>query len=493
MDKNEQDEGQDAHAQSPKKQRTTQDHEHTNSPPAAESRSDHPSLIVKLKIPEHLIFDFGLITEVPTPSPLRPQRPRHDSRDDLSRKLRNIFLTPQERAHNRRPGFCIITSLCQHVDVLLNVVRFLPPRTIINLYSISAPFHYQFNSRYQTFILHATRVWSPSAELIYPWRCYSSLCIKDPALRLPSTHPHTSADIRDLAARAPHPDSPHNLPIKPIPSLRWLSMVVYRSLAIREILAHLLAAALPCPSACIPALSKLWFLMDLPLSAPRVSLIQSRAYFTDRDLWALQLFLLKLEMYFTDPLAFNGGEFEVVHYLLQERGLSPLWDFLRGKDGTRRVDMLRLWVRHGYVPRPRGEGGAPESEEERVAWDRVGEMEVMGVPVGMCGKAGYELYGLGERRLIGPEDLVIRESVRRGLGLEGRIMQMMKWGTMDRHLRPIRKVKLEEVSPSLVLERFFKKRKEREAAWDEEAERAKRLAAERRMREVREMQAMDVD
>lgn len=452
------------------------------------------SLLVKLKIPEHLRYDFELILQTPTASVAAPGAdPRNATK---SRQHRKIFLAPLTRAALARPGFSMTTALCPHVDVLLRVVSFLPSRTIINLYSISAPFHYQFNSRYETFILHATREWCPNAEKIWPWRFYGKLCIKDPALRVPSTY-QAGQNIKDGAAVPPTASSqsssattsfassatasfastatasfsststispaatpaplsshyghsePHR-PIKRIPSLRWLSMCVYRHLIIKEIIAYLICASLPIPAqACYVALQKVWFLLDLPLSSLRIALLRNEAYFTKVDIWALHVFFVKLDMYWTDPINCTGGERMVRKYLLMEPSLTTMWDFMRGEDGDKSVDMLRLWVKHGYQPAARGV--RPETERDQEAWDNVEKYKVMGVPLKMCGRGGYELYGLGEQMLLRPDELVIREGVRRGYGFETQIFRMMVYGTVDGHLRAPRKWRLEQMLPSLVI------------------------------------------
>lgn len=344
---------------------------------------------------------------------------------DLPIRAHRIFLSKQ---HNIKNHFSVFNALLDRVDILLEIVKFLPPGTIRNLYSISAPFHYQFNSHYGSFILAATRIWAPQAETIHPWRCYGHLCIPDPAQRLPSTHPSRAADPSSASTNTdtempdvPPPHLPDPQPTqrrsKMIPSLRWLTMVVYRTLIIREIAAHLTASGFPVPARGTSlALRKMWLLLDLQTNIHRIALIQNEDYFTKYDLYFFLHLCVKLDMHYTDPVAFVGGEGVVRKYLLGERTFSTMWDWLRGVDGTSKLDVLRLWVRHGYGPVRRGP--FPETAEEAKAWEGVKEATVVGVPVNMCGRWGNELLGRGPNKLLRPDQLVMREGVRRRLELQ---------------------------------------------------------------------------
>ncbi|PNS16475.1 hypothetical protein CAC42_209 [Sphaceloma murrayae] len=480
---------------SSKRPRTVEELTSLQSEPAPSATSPpRQDLVVKLKIPAHLHYDLAIILQA-DPRPAHGVSSSAFEAKQLAVAVnasREILLDPLTRAALATPGFSMITALCDHIDVLLRVVSFMPSRAIINLYSISAPFHYHFNSRYETFILAGTQLWAPNAEDIWPWKHYRTLCISDPALRLPSTYV-SAHSIRDGAAAPtmtqppttsspPAPFTSHHgsndpLPVKPIPSLRYLSMCVYRHLVIKEIIALLISASHVVPAtATALALQKVWFLLDIPVSAPRLGLIQNRAYFTDTDLWALHLFFVKLDMYWTDPVNYLGGEKMVREYLMQERTLSTLWDFLRGRRNAS-VDMLSLWVKHGYTPRERIYG--PLTKEGQEAWENKAEYTIMDVPVAMCGRGGYELYGLGRARLIRPDELVMREQVRRQLRLEATMFKFIRYGYMDEHLRPVRKWELEELLPYRKEEKRLMLKRIREGMRKRQIERVKEMARER--------------
>ena len=61
----------------------------------------------------------------------------------------------------------------------------------------------------------------------------------------------------------------------------------------------------------------------------------------------------------------------------------------------------------------------------------------MGVPMSMCGRAGWELYGLGKKKLIRVETLVLGEGVRRGLELERYVVKMMRYGFMTKDFKAL--------------------------------------------------------
>lgn len=173
------------------------------------------------------------------------------------------------------------------------------------------------------------------------------------------------------------------------------------------------------PPTARPALMKLWFLLDIPLSTVRIALMRNRAYFTDDDLFHLQLLFIKLDACLTDPLSFIGGESGLRKILLAEGSLTTLWNTLRRPNA---VDALHLLVRHVWLPGP--------SIRAAMVTDK--NASVLGVPLAQCGRAGYELWGLGIRKLMRPDELVMREGVRRRLKLEEQFVSMLRWGTYAR-------------------------------------------------------------
>lgn len=159
--------------------------------------------------------------------------------------------------------FSILSAMLSHMDILLNVTSYLHPTTLLNLYSISAPFHYLMDSHFTTFIMACTRTWAPDADKYYPWWCFRQLCIEDPALRRAKTigerrglswtdkdgKAHTCLDNAAAESLQNPPQRKASddvlghvegsvrqaVSVKAIPSFRWLKMVFYREAVSREI------------------------------------------------------------------------------------------------------------------------------------------------------------------------------------------------------------------------------------------------------------------
>lgn len=197
--------------------------------------------------------------------------------------------------------------------------------------------------------------------------------------------------------------------------------------------------------------------MDMPVNGPRISLIHNTSYFGPHDLFLLQMFFIKLDMLYLNPIHVFGGEWTMRQYLLQERGLTTLWNYLRGVDGTSRLDIVRLWIKHGYRrPVP----VQPMTKQALEQWEHTRTLPIMGVPAALVGRFGYECWGLGKTRLLRPDELVIREGVRRRLDLQRWFLKMIGGGYMDGELRPLSTPRPDEAVLSLIRRR---KNKEMEA------------------------------
>ncbi|GAB7351087.1 hypothetical protein MBLNU459_g1557t3 [Dothideomycetes sp. NU459] len=392
--------------------------------------------------------------------------------------------------------FNILAALMSHVDILLNITSYLSPTTLLNLYSISAPFHYLMDSHFTSFIMACTRTWAPNADRFFPWWCYRQLCIEDPAQRRARTGPRSTSLTKKQGLRTPltreahkessadskarNPDASANISpnkketgsgggtnqdktaqkVRDVPSFRWLKMVAYRESVSREIIGWLAYHGHRVPRhEGVDAVKKMWFLLDMPISAPRVALIHNSAYFTPATLVVLQTLFVKLDMLYTDPVRASGGEHRMREMLLAERSLTTLWNYLRGADGTSRLDVVRLWVRHGYKrPQPL----RPLTEQAQKEWEERQKLPIMGVPALLVGRWGFECWGLGKNRLIRPDELVAKEGVRRRLGLQREYMRMVASGYLGLNLEALPVVKKEDVVLSLIRRRKNQERNERE-------------------------------
>lgn len=198
----------------------------------------------------------------------------------LKNRKRQIFLSKTPSPPRKAAQFDFMISLVSHVDILLEVVRYLPPDTLLTLYCISAPFHYVMNSHYTAFIMAATHTCSPNAEQYFPWWCYRHLCIEDPARRPARTdrrsmswddfHPpvEISPASDKMSNESSNPQQPRSektmMRVKQetvietterlaeldrarkaapaaVPGIRWLKMVAYRELVCKEIIGWMAA------------------------------------------------------------------------------------------------------------------------------------------------------------------------------------------------------------------------------------------------------------
>jgi hypothetical protein len=127
---------------------------------------------------------------------------------------------------------------------------------------------------------------------------------------------------------------------------------------------------------------------------------------------------VKLDMRFNDPCAEN-----VYHGLrklvLAQRTLTFLLRVLKRQELRTQYDVLQAWTRFRYVPLP----------------DEVG-MSIFGVGANEVGKAKFEYWGkksveeLGRelQMLLRPEQLVMREAVRRGMRFQKHFVRSLLYG-----------------------------------------------------------------
>lgn len=387
--------------------------------------------------------------------------------------------------------FDLLGSLLSHVDILLEITSYLSPQTLLNLYSVSAPFHYMMDSHFTSFIMASTRTWAPNADRVFPWWCYRQLCIEDPAHRRVKTAPEKMSltwtdtnsrpftDYRDAVpvydkpepskeaqkpsteppteAQKPSAEPPKaKVQIRAVPSFRWLKMAAYREAVSREIIGWMTTKGHRIPRhEGVDAIKRMWFLIDIPVNGPRVALIHNTAYFSHDNLFYLQMFFIKLDMLYQDPVHHYGGEWTMRQYLLAERSLTTLWNYLRGKDGTCRLEIMRLFIKHGYRrPQPI----RPMTQAFQAQWDAKRRMDIMGVPAGLVGRWGNECWGMSDRRLIRPDELVLREGIRRRLDLQRWYIRMMASGYVDEELNPT-----PHLAPEYEVLSLIRRRKNREA------------------------------
>ncbi|KAI7307639.1 hypothetical protein KC315_g13690 [Hortaea werneckii] len=375
--------------------------------------------------------------------------------------------------------FSVFNALLRHHDLLLLLVSYLTVPSLISLYSISKPFHCIFNCNYLAFILSISNTWAPNAATIYPWRCFKSLCVRDPQLKVKS-----SMIGRHLQAQHQN--------LREIPSLKWLQMVVWRQGVCKDMLIQLATKGLRCPPGTLDAVRRMWLILDFPLNAQRIALCRSPEYITPKTIFLATFFFLKVDMAFTDPAGpvfrtnaqhNNAAAFprrldgrgtvgcDLRELLTSERNFTPLWRVLRGwspdpnlpRIPMNRLDILKLWIRHEYRLPDRASAKAKQQSILGVPWHQVGtaSLERTGsalvtingktttlIDPGLTSSKDLQthtaqqlLYPHAKRiivpeakpreKLMRPEELMMKEGVRRKMGLHRHWIRMMLWGFCD--------------------------------------------------------------
>ncbi|KAH7008282.1 hypothetical protein EDB80DRAFT_515453, partial [Ilyonectria destructans] len=303
----------------------------------------------------------------------------------------------------------IITALCQHVEIAVEIGKHLRPRDVLNLYSVSR----SFNEAISSHMLSSIKTWvsfnAPDAGRIFNFKLYRRHLIPDPAGRT------WVGQDPSAQSRIPlHERSDARL----IPGIKYLQLVLGRVRCCREIIAILARNGHRLPKGMLPTLVRLWLLMEVATTAQRQALLHSQEIWTERDLFNAQFFLVKLGMHFIDPV-FGPASTELVNLMMGQKGLYPLWQLLMCKKYTDLSDFLELKVRYDY-------------QIARTHWARnLANTEVFGVPCHEVGVVHCEGWGEGIRHLARPDELIPMEAVTRGLELDKHLMDMVIWGYID--------------------------------------------------------------
>lgn len=314
----------------------------------------------------------------------------------IENELDNLT-TPTSTPPKPKKPFQMLTSFLRHPELILNLAKVLHPTSLINLYAISKPFHFILNSHYTTYIKANMEYHAPESNLIFPWRCYARLCIKDPGWRpMCPSKPGVARDV---------------------PSLRWLQMVTYRSEVIHDILMALCKYGLVLPKGIEKVIKKMWFLCDLPANANRIGVLHNTGYFLDRDIYYAQMFIMKLDMRFTDPVEGNG-ELHLRKLLFGCRNFVPMRDFLVGKISL--THLLQRVVWYQYNPSPSV---------------RALQFPIIGIAPMQIGNGNTENWGRGQQRLLRVDEGIMREAVRRELNTHKYFLEFLLFGHLELAVR----------------------------------------------------------
>jgi len=357
---------------------------------------------------------------------------------------------------NQPAPFNLWAALIEQNDIMFHLAtRFLEPRVFLTLYTISRRFHYLVNSNYSTYILESARTWTtfpsedqdtsnfnPSAPYttllqISPYTSHKNLCITDPSHRGRPTAT-TTAPTPSLPQHTTYPPEQPTTAVttRCIPTFRYLQLLLHRHRTILSLL-HLITSTYSHPlprRATYTLLAKLWYMLDAPTNVVRIALAHNAAFFRTAELPLALLFFVKLDLVLTDPVDGAGQTLLRKMLLAQRGGLTALERWLRREEGLRSLDAMRMWLRWvdpGVWMPEQGEQDEQNQQGGRSSPQAIAQMSVMGIPAAELGAVGREGWGAGAPRLVGCEELLVMEAVRRGLRLEEMLVDAVVWGYVE--------------------------------------------------------------
>jgi hypothetical protein len=291
-----------------------------------------------------------------------------------------------------RKKFNLFSQLSNYLELFMELAKHLRINDLVSLYAISKDFNETLNGHLSHILKACAAYQAPESSRIFVFTLYRSLCIHDPVGRPDPTNPALA---------------------RMVPSLRWLRMVIHREKCVRDILACMAREGHRMPKTMSLSLKKMWLTMDIPTSARRVQLMHNENYWTDNDLYNLQMFFIKLDMRFNDPIE-GPADDGLRKLMLGQRGLTPLCQLLKRTRFTDSLEVLEACVRYSYWPRP----------EHR-------HLPILGVPANEVGRGHLEGWGVGQVHLYRLDELVMRESCRRNMDLKSHLYTMICWGYVD--------------------------------------------------------------
>ncbi|RDA95748.1 hypothetical protein CP533_5071 [Ophiocordyceps camponoti-saundersi (nom. inval.)] len=323
----------------------------------------------------------------------------------------DMRLLPGRSLGFKHHGVDLVTALCNHVELAVEIAKHLSPTDIVNLYSVNKAFHNSLKSHMLSSIRQIISHSAPEAGRIFPFKIYRRLLVDDPSGRQ-----------WEIGGSNLHRDGQTD---RSIPGLRYLQLVLGRDRYCRDILAMFARHGFRFPPGTHEMLLRLWLLTDVSTSNQRKSLMRNTELWTDTDLYNGQMFLLKLAMLFNDPV-FGPLEHDIPNLILGSRSaLYLLWKVLMRKAFTTPQQVIAAKIRYDFQ--------VPAAILQRlIGRQRLdAHMNVYGVPLRHVGVGHREGWGRGRSHLLRPDELIPLEAVTRGLALEDHLIHMMIWGNFD--------------------------------------------------------------
>lgn len=363
-----------------------------------------PIPVLRPTTPAHIANPDSLVPENFVTSPGRVQRARHHAQISLKRKRPDTILPPPAYVYTRsnNHNFNIFNGILLYPELVFALATALPVKDLISLYAISKDFHTIIDTRFTTVVLSQALRKAPESARTFPFRSYANLCRTDPAARIP--HPNAARAARGIP--------------RSIPSFRWLKMILHREKVIHELVTVFAEDGIPLPFRCRLALKRLWYLLDLPDNARRIGYVHNKRLMTDLDIYFSACFFTKLDMRLNDPIASEKRD-GMRKMLLSQKSFTTILRVLKREIWTSKFEVLKEWVRLRYEPLD----------------DEIG-LPIFGVRPEKIGRGRLEYWGEKSTQQLGrtpqwlfrPDQLIVREAIRRGMSLERHYLQFMLYG-----------------------------------------------------------------
>ncbi|KAF2789789.1 hypothetical protein K505DRAFT_377980 [Melanomma pulvis-pyrius CBS 109.77] len=291
--------------------------------------------------------------------------------------------------------FNVYKAIIRHTNLFFQFAIRLEPQAMDDLLAIDKEFHYRFNIYNTSIITDYAKYHAPDAAYVFSPQVYPEMTISDPMLR--------PMDGRSWLARD-------------IPSIRWTKMVFYRDGVVREILTRLALEGHRFPKRMNRVLMLFWIVMDKNTTSWRKAFLRDKEIWSDNDLILFHMFLVKLDMRFSDPILGNGV-CELSHLFLLQSSLTMLNEVLSGRLDLSYDNITDLMIR-SYRQE--------DLDIEAHPW-MDNDLE-NGVPEEHWGLMSQEEWGMWKPRMEPALDMLILETARRGLHPQKHLLDFVTYG-----------------------------------------------------------------
>ena len=314
---------------------------------------------------------------------------------DLNQTHRDLvnIIESSKAPYNGNAGFSFWDAVCQHHSIFLEIAKHMDFYSLFNLFCIQKDAFIAISTNMYTVLTHQANVLAPESASVFPFKCYSDLCVIDPQSRTRNT----------LSGAVP----------RCVPSFKWLRFIYFREDTVMSIIRNLARAGHRMPVGSTKVLKRLWFLMDLPDTKRRQGMIHNQRFWSTMELETACLFFIKLDMRLNDPMTRRANLMSRA-MLMAQRSLSVVDQVLRRKKLRNTAHVMRMFAEWRVRPDPQYPNDS-----------------VFGVPPQRLGRLACEGWTQGNQQLMAIDELVIAELVRRGLDLQNYLIDFVIYGNID--------------------------------------------------------------